>query len=151
MLDVVSSTFLSFGMSGHTDLNVQVRSSTLRKSLRSAGTSCSCMMVLDSRPPSYVLTMMHTLSKWRHRTMHYADTDEEMVSRVRKSYCGTGSVYKGGDQIPLFGRDTDGSKPKSHYIMGRRNWCCITLQQPSGDLLFDIRVEKEKGHGETVG
>jgi hypothetical protein len=35
--------------------------------------------------------------------------------------------------------------------MGRRNWCCITLKQPSGDLLFDIRVEKEKGHGETVG
>jgi hypothetical protein len=35
--------------------------------------------------------------------------------------------------------------------MGRRNWCCITLKQPSGDLLFDIRVEKEKGQGETVG
>ena len=35
--------------------------------------------------------------------------------------------------------------------MGRRNWCCITLKQPSGDLLFDIRVEKAKGHGETLG
>jgi hypothetical protein len=35
--------------------------------------------------------------------------------------------------------------------MGRRNWCSITLEQPSGDLLFDIRVEKAKGHGETVG
>jgi hypothetical protein len=33
--------------------------------------------------------------------------------------------------------------------MDRRNWCCITLQ--SGELLFDIRVEKEKGHGETIG
>ena len=54
--------------------------------------------------------------------------------------------------MPLFDKDTDGtSKPRSLYIMGRRNWCCITLKQPSGDLLFDIRVEKEKGHGETVG
>ena len=35
--------------------------------------------------------------------------------------------------------------------MGRRNWCSITLKQQSGDLLFDIRVEKEMGHGETVG
>jgi hypothetical protein len=63
--------------------------------------------------------------------MHDADTDEEMY--------------------PLFIKDTDGSKPKSNYIMGRRNWCSITLEQPSGDLLFDIRVEKAKGYGETVG
>jgi len=57
----------------------------------------------------------------------------------------------GWSKIQLFDKDTDGSKPKSHYIMGRRNWCCITLKQPSNDLLFDIRVEKEKGHGDTVG
>jgi hypothetical protein len=35
--------------------------------------------------------------------------------------------------------------------MGRRNWCSIMLKQPSGDLSFDIRVEKETGYGETVG
>jgi hypothetical protein len=35
--------------------------------------------------------------------------------------------------------------------MGRRNWCSISLEEPSGDLLFDIRVEKVKGHGETLG
>ena len=33
--------------------------------------------------------------------------------------------------------------------MGRRNWCSITPE--SEELLFDIRVEKEKGQGETVG
>lgn len=81
--------------------------------------------------------------------MHHAHTDEEMVSQTRQSTVGL--MDKGGGQIPLFGKDTDGSKPKSQYIMGRRNWCCITLQQPSGELLFDIRVEKEKGYGETVG
>ena len=35
--------------------------------------------------------------------------------------------------------------------MGRRNWCEIELEEMSGDLSFDIRVEKMKGHGETVG
>ena len=96
-----------------------------------------------------MITLVHALSKWRHRTMDYAHTDEEMVSQIRQSTLGP--IHKGGGQVALFDKDTDGSKPKSHYIMGRRNWCCITLQQPSGDLLFDIRVEKEKGHGETVG
>ncbi|KAI9456269.1 hypothetical protein BJY52DRAFT_1204831 [Lactarius psammicola] len=87
--------------------------------------------ILYSRPPNGVLTMVSTLSTKRHRTLHYADTDEEMC--------------------PLFVKDTDGSKPKSQYIMGRRNWCSITLEQPTGELLFDIRVEKTKGHGETIG
>ncbi|KAI0253869.1 hypothetical protein BJV78DRAFT_1189908 [Lactifluus subvellereus] len=83
------------------------------------------------RPPIGALTMVSSLSTKRHRTMHHADTDEEM--------------------FPLFTKDTDGSKPKSQYIMGRRNWCSITLEHPSEELLFDIRVEKKKGHGETIG
>jgi len=87
--------------------------------------------IVNTPPPNSVTSMVNSLSTRRQRDLHSADTDEEM--------------------IPLFERDTDGSKPKSLYIMGRRNWCCITLKQPSGDLLFDIRVEKEKGHGETVG
>jgi len=87
--------------------------------------------IVNTPPPNGVLTLVDSRSTKRHRSMHYADTDEEMV--------------------PLFDRDTDGSKPKSQYIMGRRNWCSIMLKQPSGDLSFDIRVEKETGYGETVG
>jgi hypothetical protein len=34
--------------------------------------------------------------------------------------------------------------------MGRRNWTSVHLNE-SGGLVFDIRVEREKGHGETVG
>ena len=34
--------------------------------------------------------------------------------------------------------------------MGRRNWCGVELNA-GGELVFDIRVEKEKGVGETVG
>ena len=35
--------------------------------------------------------------------------------------------------------------------MGRRNWCSIRWDMSSGELSFDIRVEKQKGVGETVG
>lgn len=87
--------------------------------------------IVNTPPPNGVLTLVNSLSTKRHQTLHHFDTDEEM--------------------LPLFDKDTDGSKPKSHYIMGRRNWCSISMKQPSGDLLFDIRVEKEKGKGETLG
>jgi hypothetical protein len=125
--------------------------STLRKlcHLHPAGTTCQFMNVCDSRPPTAMLTVINARSTKPFRELQYADTGEEMVSRNRQSTIG--HDHKAGGQTSMFETDTDGSKPKSFYIMGRRNWCCITLEQPSGDLLFDIRVEKEKGLGETVG
>ena len=54
-------------------------------------------------------------------------------------------------QIPIFETDTDGSAPKNKYIMGRRNWCSVKLDSGSGDLIFELRIEKQKGYGETVG
>lgn len=54
-------------------------------------------------------------------------------------------------QIPLFAMDTNGSSRKHKYIMARRNWCSVNWVPATGDLLFDIRVEKEKGIGSTVG
>lgn len=71
-----------------------------------------------------------------------------MVSLDSSMHCRTQS--HAGDQVPLFDKDTNGLKPQSHYFMPRRNWCSISLI-PTGELLFDIRVEKENGHGETVG
>ena len=41
-----------------------------------------------------MLTLVHSLSKWGHRTMHYADTDEKMASRVLQSTVGL--IHKGG-------------------------------------------------------
>lgn len=35
--------------------------------------------------------------------------------------------------------------------MGRRNWCQVDWDSGTGELVFDIRVEKEKGGGQTVG
>ena len=54
-------------------------------------------------------------------------------------------------KVPVFTTDTNGGSPKSKYIMGRRNWCGVRWDPASGDLVFDIRVEKDKGHGQTVG
>lgn len=55
------------------------------------------------------------------------------------------------DQLPLFVQDTDGTPSKGKFIMGRRNWCSIRLENSTGELSFDIRVERQKGVGETVG
>ena len=54
-------------------------------------------------------------------------------------------------QVPIFEKDTDGSPPKSKYIMGRRNWCSVRWEPTSGDLIYDIRVEIRKGYGQTTG
>ncbi|TFY74486.1 hypothetical protein EWM64_g9525 [Hericium alpestre] len=87
--------------------------------------------IVNTPPPNGVLKLVSSLSTKTHRTMHYADTDETMM--------------------PIFVKEPDGSPAKSKFIMGRRNWCSVILEPSSGDLLFDIRVEKMKGYGETFG
>ncbi|KAI0071818.1 hypothetical protein K474DRAFT_1712149 [Panus rudis PR-1116 ss-1] len=87
--------------------------------------------IVNTPPPNGVLTMVGQLATKTHRTLHHMNTDESM--------------------IPLFTNDTDGSPPKNRYIMGRRNWCSVKYDHTTGDLVFDIRVEKQKGYGTTVG
>lgn len=53
--------------------------------------------------------------------------------------------------MPLFEREPDGSSRGQRYIMGRRNYCEIDWDRSSGDVIFDVRIEKEKGVGQTVG
>ncbi|KAI0329832.1 hypothetical protein GY45DRAFT_827575 [Cubamyces sp. BRFM 1775] len=87
--------------------------------------------IVNTPPPNGVITMVSTLATKTHRTLHHAETDEIMV--------------------PIFEKDTDGSQPKSKYIMGRRNWCSVRWEPTSGDLIYDIRVEIQKGYGQTTG
>jgi len=87
--------------------------------------------IVNTPPPAGVLSMVSVLSDKRHRTMHYANTDETM--------------------IPLFQKDPDGTPSKSRYIMGRRNWCQVDWNETTGELEFRIQVEREKGVGETFG
>ncbi len=53
--------------------------------------------------------------------------------------------------MPIFTTEPDGQSPKQRLIMGRRNWCQAEVDRQSGELLFDIRVEKKQGCGVTVG
>ena len=67
--------------------------------------------------------------------------------------------------MPLFQKDTDGSTMKTkvrwerarrrsrtdkQLVQARRNYTIVEYM-PSGELIFDIRVEKAPGAGETVG
>ncbi|KAH9857680.1 hypothetical protein C2E23DRAFT_286396 [Lenzites betulinus] len=87
--------------------------------------------IVNTPPPNGVITMVSALSSKTHRTLHHAQTDETMV--------------------PIFDKDTDGSQPKSKYIMGRRNWCSVRWDPTTGDIIWDIRVEIRKGYGQTTG
>ncbi|CAE7231572.1 unnamed protein product [Rhizoctonia solani] len=87
--------------------------------------------IVNTPPPAGVLTTVGMLASRPHKTMHYCDTDESM--------------------IPLFRTDTDGTSLKQPYIMGRRNYTSVELDEQTGYLNFDIRIEKAKGVGETVG
>jgi len=87
--------------------------------------------IVNTPPPPAVLTMVSTLSTKTHKTLHGSDTDEIMV--------------------PMFDKEPNGSNAKSKYVMGRRNWCSVYYDDSTGSLVFDIRVEQEKGHGTTVG
>ncbi|GBE82620.1 Uncharacterized protein SCP_0410050 [Sparassis crispa] len=87
--------------------------------------------IVNTPPPNGVLSMVSALSTKTHRTLHYVDTDETMV--------------------PVFERDANGAPTKSKYIMGRRNYCIVNWESASGDLIFELRIEKNKGMGETTG
>ncbi|KAH8117510.1 hypothetical protein DFH11DRAFT_1575443 [Phellopilus nigrolimitatus] len=86
--------------------------------------------IITSDPPNAVLSLVTNRASKNHQTLHYAETDESM--------------------IPLFTQDTDGSTGNSKVVMGRRNFCMVEYDS-NGNLVFDIRVEKEKGYGTTVG
>lgn len=49
--------------------------------------------------------------------------------------------------VPLFSENLDGKKQNDAYIMGARNWAAVDYVVDSGELQFDIRVEKSKGTG----
>ncbi|KAH0827015.1 hypothetical protein J3R83DRAFT_4684 [Lanmaoa asiatica] len=84
------------------------------------------------RPPTAVIVMVSRLAAKTHKTLHHTETDEIMM--------------------PLFTHEPDGTlRERNKYIMGRRNWCAVWWEPTSGEMVFDIRVEREKGVGESVG
>ncbi|KAK7467073.1 hypothetical protein VKT23_004134 [Stygiomarasmius scandens] len=87
--------------------------------------------IVNTPPPPTVISMVSSLANKTHKTLHHISTDEVMM--------------------PVFQTETDGTSRKQKFIMGRRNWCQTNWDEATGDLLFDLRVEKEKGLGTSVG
>lgn len=88
--------------------------------------------IVNTPPPAAVINMVSTLATKTHKTLHHAATDEAM--------------------LPIFTHEPNGApRAKNKYIMGRRNWCAMHWDNTTGDLVFDLRVEKEKGVGTSVG
>lgn len=104
---------------------------------------------LLARPPNGVIAMVSTLATKTHRTLHHVETEEVMVCLESLDNPAPISYFL---QLPLFTKEPDGSnRIKNKYIMGRRNWCAVSYDPRSHELEFDIRVEKEKGIGVSVG
>ena len=93
--------------------------------------------------------MVSTLATKKHKTLHHGETDESMVRHSLAPFQLAMIAWR--FQIPVFDKETNGSNRKQKYIMGARNWTSVDFDHTTGDLIFDIRVEKERGCGETVG
>ncbi|KIO17542.1 hypothetical protein M407DRAFT_84893, partial [Tulasnella calospora MUT 4182] len=87
--------------------------------------------IVNTPPPAGVLKLVNQLSSKVHKTMHGQDTDETMIA--------------------LFATAPDGTPSKSKYIYGARNWARVVWNEQTGELEFDLRLEREKGGGVTVG
>ncbi|KAJ8700313.1 hypothetical protein PTI98_003354 [Pleurotus ostreatus] len=88
--------------------------------------------IVNTPPPNAVISMVSSLATKVHRTLHHIETDESM--------------------IPLFDVEPhDGSKRSQKFIMGKRNWCGVRWDGQTGDLVFTLFIEKEKGGGQTKG
>lgn len=92
--------------------------------------------------------MVSSLATKVHKTLHHIDTDESMV---RDPFDIFGRCSNPFFQLPIFTQDPSGAPRKQKFVMGRRNWCRIERNQVTDAMVFDIRVEREKGYGATVG
>lgn len=85
--------------------------------------------IVNAPPPPAVITIVNRLARKKHRTLFYAHTRENM--------------------LPLFQYDLEDKKQSNKYIIGARNWCAAYIDESTGELHFDLHVEKSKGSGET--
>ncbi|GAC98403.1 plasma membrane protein [Pseudozyma hubeiensis SY62] len=85
--------------------------------------------IVNTPPPPAVISMLNKLASKKHRSLFYCGTKETMV--------------------PLFETDLNDQKQKDKYIIGARNWCSVEYLTATGELEFDLRVEKVRGGGET--
>lgn len=86
--------------------------------------------IVNAPPPPPVISMLNKLAKKKHRSLYYAGIKEA--------------------SIPVFETDLEDKPQNDKYIIGARNWCAVTYLPDSGELEFQLRVEKSKGSGATA-
>jgi len=86
--------------------------------------------IVNTPPPTAAAKMVAQLGSHKHRTLHHQQTNEKL--------------------IPLFTKDTDGKPMSRKLVQARRNYAIVEYKQ-TGELVFDIRVERSPGSGDTVG
>ncbi|KAI6150305.1 hypothetical protein BKA82DRAFT_4461602 [Pisolithus tinctorius] len=80
--------------------------------------------IVNTPPPVGVITMVSSLATKMHKTLHYAQTDETMMAQCALK---TSISWVGGTGVLW-------------------RW-----DNRTGEMIFDLRVEKEKGVGTSVG
>lgn len=85
--------------------------------------------IVNTPPPAALITILNKLAARKHRSLFYIGTKETMLG--------------------MFEEGLDGQKQNDKYIIGARNWCDVRLDDASGALVFDLRVEKARGAGDT--
>lgn len=84
--------------------------------------------IVNAPPPPAVISLLNKLAKKKHRSLYYSGIKE--------------------GAIPVFDKDLNDQPQNDKYIMGARNWCAVTLDPATGELEFELRVEKSKGSGQ---
>ncbi|GAA6037134.1 hypothetical protein JCM8097_008753 [Rhodosporidiobolus ruineniae] len=85
--------------------------------------------IVNTPPPPAVIWLVSKLGGKKHKTLHHAGTEEELIA--------------------LFEEDTDGSKPKSTTVMGRRNYALANYDEATDEVEFLLCIEKSQGSGTT--
>ena len=86
--------------------------------------------IVNAPPPPPVITMVNTLARKKHTTLHHIFTREYM--------------------LPLFERTHDDKAQANKFIVGARNWCAVEYVPATDELVMQLRVEKEKGSGNVA-
>ncbi|RSH91537.1 hypothetical protein EHS25_009836 [Saitozyma podzolica] len=99
--------------------------------------------IVNTPPPRGAAMMVSLLSSHKHRTLRESlpHSHQPLLTRTDKDM--TDEIM-----LPLFTKDTNGSPMKRQFVMARRNYATVECLA-SSELLFDLRIEKFKGAGET--
>ncbi|KIM30475.1 hypothetical protein M408DRAFT_21977 [Serendipita vermifera MAFF 305830] len=87
--------------------------------------------IVNTPPPPPMQATLNMLATHKHRTLHHSHTDEVM--------------------IPVFQEGLRTEKRRLNFVAGARNYTIGERDPATGEFVFDIRVEKRTGEGETKG